>query len=123
MENREQPKTPEIKTNELLSVLENIQWESMYEFSYNGSNFLLVLTTKEEVKEMIEEGGDAWHTTSTAIDGRDIYIFEGLSGEVRKRKLFHEILECNIYHQGFSMEEAHRIALAEEQKIFGQREK
>lgn len=123
IEKREQPRKPEIKIDELLSVLDSIQWEPMYKFSYNGSNFLLLLTTEEEAKEMTEEGGDAWHHTSTAIDGRDLYMLESLSGEERRKKLFHEILECNIRDQGFSLEEAHHIALEEEQKIFGQREK
>lgn len=90
----------------------------MYEFSYNASNFLLFLTTEEEVKEMTEEGGDAWHHTSTAIDGRDLYMLESLSGEKRRKKLFHEILECNIRDQGFSLEEAHRIALKEVKEFF-----
>ena len=41
----------------------------------------------------------------------------------RKRILFHEILEANLQDQGFSESEAHRITLAEEEKVFGQREK
>ncbi|MDP3948504.1 MAG: hypothetical protein Q8Q17_00990 [bacterium] len=117
MENYEKTKVPEIRSKELLDFVNNLQLDDYMEFSFNGSNFLLVYTTEEDVEK---DGEDAWHHTSTAIDGSDIYILDTLPLEAKKRRLFHEILECNLADQGFS-KEAHKIAMDEEQKNFGNR--
>ena len=120
MEQHEQLRRPEIKTQELISVIDSIKWEEDYEFSFNGSNFLLLLDTEDESDPEVQ--GAEYHA-STSINGWDIYALETLAGEERRRRLFHEILECNIKDQGFSHEIAHQTAFEEEQKKFGQRGK
>lgn len=120
MEQIEQLKKPEINTDELMSVINNITWKERHEFSYNGSKFLLLLDNEEET-DVISDGAE--YHQSTAIKGWDIYILNTLSGEARNRRLFHEILECNLKDQGFDHEEAHNIAKEEEEKVFGLRKK
>jgi hypothetical protein len=116
-----QTKTPEIKVNELLSTIDNICWENGYEFSYNGTSYLLFLLTPAE-HEQNESHEEAEYFESTGgTDGWDIYLLETLSDEKRRKKLFHEIAECNLRDQKFSNSEAHQIALQEEQKYFGKR--
>ncbi len=119
MENLENIKQPEIKTEELLSTIENIKWKNGYEFSYNGTNFLLIIIRKEDIKTK-DAGEEAEHYASTEIDGYDIYLFDTIPEVNRKRILFHEILEANLRHQGLE-NKAHEIALKEEQKIFNNR--
>jgi len=120
MENFEKTKSPEIKSEELLRFIDNLELDDYMEFSFNGSNLLLIFLDEEDVSH---DGEDAWHSTSTAIDGRDIYILKTLPPEIKKRKLFHEILECNIADQGFSVAEAHELTVKEEQKNFNQSKK
>lgn len=121
MENLEKIKQPEIKIQELLSLIESIKWENEYEFSYNGTNFLLFIITKEDI-ETFDAGESAEYHRSTLIDGYDIYLHDTIPEADRKRVLFHEILEANLQDQGFA-NDAHRITLKEEQKIFNEREK
>jgi len=120
MENFEKIKHPEINAENLLSFIDSIQWEQGYEFSYNGSNFLLDITDAETVARG-QAGLPAEYFKSTAIDGWDIYLHDTIPEAERKRVLFHEILEANLKDQGFS-KNAHQLALKEEQKIFGERE-
>jgi hypothetical protein len=116
-----QTKIPEIKVDELLSTIDNIRWENGYEFSYNGTSYLLFLLTPAE-HEQNESNEEAEYFESTGgKDGWDIYLLETLSEEKRRKKLFHEIAECNLRDQKFSNSEAHQIALQEEQKFFGKR--
>lgn len=117
MEKIEQIKKPEINTDELMSVIKEITWKERHEFSYNGSHFLLLLDNEEET-DPVSDGAE--YSQSTAIKGWDIYILNTLSGEARDRRLFHEILECNLKDQGF-FDKAHDLALEEEEKVFGQR--
>ena len=121
MENLENIKQPEIKSEELLSVIDKIKWENMYEFSFNGTNFLLIIIEKEDI-ETRDVGEEAEYHESTMIDGYDIYLFDTIPESNRKRVLFHEILEANLQDQGFK-NEAHEIALKEEQKIYNNRKK
>ncbi len=122
MKKQKRIRIPEIKVDELLSTIDNIRWENGHEFSYNGTRFLLFLLTPAE-HEQNESNEDAEYFESTGKDGWDIYILETLSEEKKRKKLFHEIAECNLRDQEFSNSEAHQIALDEEQKIFGQRQK
>lgn len=122
MNNQKHNKEPEIRIDELLSVIDNIRWENGFEFSYNGTSFLLFLLTPEE-HEQNESNEEAEYFESTGKVGWDIYFLETLSAEKRRKKLFHEIVECNLRDQKFSNSEAHQIALNEEQKIFGKRKK
>jgi len=114
---------PEINIDELLATIDDIKWENGHEFSYNGTNFLLFLLTPAE-HEQNESHEEAEYFESTGgKDGWDIYLLETLSVEKRRKKLFHEIAECNLRDQDFSNSEAHQIALEEEQKFFGERKK
>lgn len=118
---KKQTKIPEIKVDELLSTIDKIRWENGYEFSYNGTSYLLFLLTPAE-HEQNESNEEAEYFESTGgNDGWDIYLLETLSEEKRRKKLFHEIAECNLRDQKFSNSEAHQIALQEEQKFFGKR--
>lgn len=121
MENPEKMRHPEIKSNELLHLIDIIKFEQGEEFTFNGTNFLLFLCDKDEIASG-NAGQDAEYFKSNIVD-YDIYMFETLSGEDRRVKLFHEILECNLRDQGYSEDEAHRLTLEEEQKIFGERKK
>jgi len=116
-------KRPEIKVGELLSTIDNIKWENGHEFSYNGTSFLLfLLTPAEHAQNESHEEAEYFESTG-GKDGWDIYILETLTLEKRRKKLFHEIAECNLRDQDFSNSEAHQIALEEEQKFFGERKK
>lgn len=115
----EERKPPEIKTDELLKVLESIEFEDYEGIHFNGTDFLLLLDTEEEV----DPESPATYKPSTAIDGYDIYIDETLSGKERDRALFHEILEANLLDQELSLDEAHEIAKEETQKTFYPKEK
>lgn len=119
MKNMEKIKLPEIKAEELISIIEDIKWEDYYGFSYNGTDFLLILLDQDDIDS--GNGGEmAEFTESTIINGYDIYLFETIPETERKRILFHEILEANLQDQGFKSQ-AHDIALAEERKYFGDR--
>lgn len=122
MKDQKRIKKHDIRVDLLLSIIDNIKWENGYEFSYNGTRFLLFLLTSAE-HEQNESNEDAEYFESTGKDGWDIYLLETLSLEKRRKKLFHEITECNLRDQDFTNSEAHQIALCEEQKVFGQREK
>ena len=121
MTNQKQTKIPEIKVDELLLTIDKIKWENGYEFSYNGTSYLLFLLTPAE-HEQNESHEEAEYFASTGgTNGWDIYLLETLSTEKRRKKLFHEIAECNLRDQKFSNAEAHEIALQEEQNLFGKR--
>jgi hypothetical protein len=120
MKNQKQTKIPEIKVDELLSTIDNIRWENGYEFSYNGTSFLLFLLTAAEHMQN-ESREEAEYFKSTEKEGWDIYFLETLTDEKRRKELFHEIAECNLRDQYFSNSEAHQIALTAEQHIFGRR--
>lgn len=117
MEKIEQIQKPEINIDELKSTINNIKWKDHYEFSYNGSKFLLLLDEEDEVDPV---SGGAEHHQSTAISGWDIYIQKSLSGIERDRRLFHEILECSLKDQG--IDTAHQITKELEEKEFGIRQ-
>ncbi len=101
-------------------LLETIDFNYGTEFSFNGSNFFLILTNSTEVARS-ESDGDAFSSRSTYINGWDLYMYEGLEGEQRMRKLFHEVTECNLIDQGCDGDEAHLLALEIEEEVFGPR--
>ena len=113
-------KVPDIKTEELLSVVTKIKLVSGFQFSYNGVGYFLVTFTKQDMKKS-EAQHTAFYAGSTLIDGYDIYILKALPKAERDRQLFHEILEANLRSQGFEQEEAHAITLGEEEKVYGGR--
>ncbi|MDO8499225.1 MAG: hypothetical protein Q7S66_01025 [bacterium] len=119
MEKIEQIKTPDIHSQQLLQIIDNVKWEEMEELEYNGTNFLLFFPD-----ETAESDGhqDAVYHQSTVADF-DIYILSTLPVQEKKRCLFHEIVEADLRKQGFGNKEAHSIVEKEEQKIFGNRQK
>jgi len=129
MENREQIRQPEIKTEELLTLIDTVQWEQGYEFSFNGTEFFLDITEIEALQKADAEGRKekyglpAEYIRSTYVNGYDIYLHDTIPTQERKRILFHEILEANLRDQRFSQSQAHDITINEEEKVFGKREK
>ncbi len=125
--NIEHKPQPEIKTNELLTLLDTIQWEQGYEFTFNKTNFFLDITDAETLQKAKEEGRiekcglPAEYFRSTYINGYDIYLHDTIPLSDRKRVLFHEILEANLQDQGFTYTQAHNITIKEEEKKFGKR--
>ena len=113
----EPQKIPELQSEELLGIIDGMKIQDGEQFTFNGVSYYLCLLNQGEA----EHGGeDAFFNASTYIHGYDIYILETLPPEERKRKLFHEILEANITGN-LPSEQAHEIALQEEERIFGKR--
>ena len=127
MENLEKIRQPEIKTEELLSLLDSIKWKHGYRFSFNGTEFYLNITETEKLRKAEAEGtltrfGEpAEYFRSTYVRGFDIYLHDTIPAADRNRILFHEILEANLRDQNFSQKEAHKLTLEAEKKTFGQR--
>lgn len=117
MEKIEQIKTPDIHSQQLLQIIENVRWEEMEELKYNGTNFLLFFP--DETSECDGHADAIWHESTVA--DYDIYILSTLPAQEKKRRIFHEALEADLRRQGFAIKEAHSIAAKEEQKIFGKR--
>lgn len=119
MREGEKNKQPEIDFKAILNVIDNLEltFDDYEAFEYMGTGFLII---PDDNPESLRESGGAWYINSTAIDGFDIYLQESLSKEQRKRRLFHEVLEINLRDkQGFGQEDAHNIAQAKEQEVFG----
>ncbi len=115
-------KQPEIKTEELILVIDSIKWEQHHRSSYNGTTFQLFITERERLEESPGIFGEpAEYFASTEINGWDIYLHDTIPLEDRKRILFHEILEVNLLEQGFDRNHAHKLTLVEEEKVFGKR--
>ncbi|MFA4818973.1 MAG: hypothetical protein WC621_03965 [Patescibacteria group bacterium] len=125
MENREIIRQPELKTEELLALLDSIKWEQGYRFTFNGTEFYINITkagrlAKAEAEgKLAKFGKSAEYFASTYVRGYDIYLHDTIPESDRRRILFHEILEANLRDQSFSLHEAHDIVLKEEQKAFG----
>lgn len=119
IENRETPKSPEIKSQELRLIVEalKIEWEEVFEF--NGWKY--VIYPSEE--DYPEEHGAFWSADVTSgLGDRDIYVsLVNADQELIKRRLFHEVLECDLTRQGLDTDLAHKIAKKEEEKILGVR--
>ncbi len=121
-------KQPEVNIEELISLLDEIKWENGNSFKFNGTEFLMLISTIEELNEPREPGvsfGDeAEIFGSNTVDGFDIYLHDTINESQRKRVLFHEILEGNLRHKfNLEGEQAHQIAFKEEEKVFGPRKK
>lgn len=116
---------PEINASELAIFVKTIKWEWGYQFTFNGTDFTIFVTSIEELEKYQEEGVDpgeaAEYFASTVANGFDIYVHDTIPELERERVLFHEVLEANLLDQGFQVSEAHKIAYTEEEKIFGNR--
>ncbi|MFA5050856.1 MAG: hypothetical protein WC499_01950 [Patescibacteria group bacterium] len=117
MENKEKFKTPEIHSQELLKIIENVKWEEGEGIEYNGTTFLLFFS--DETSESDGHQDAASYQSPSHITDFDIYLLKSLSIEDKKRRLFHEILEADLRKQGFNYNEAHDLTKVEEQKTFG----
>lgn len=117
----EQISTPEIKTGELLKVVDGLSFEYGERFTFNESRYLLLLCTQEEV-DSGEPREEVFYSASTADPGGwDIYMLETLSESDKKRRMFHEILECNLVDRGFQQKLSHELARKAEEETFGPR--
>lgn len=113
--------TPEIKTEELLRVIDGLRFKDWEKFIFNGSRYLLLLCTQEDV-DSDESGEKVFFVASTEDKGGwDIYMLETLSEAEKKRMMFHEILECNLSDQGFNHPLTHELARKTEEETFGSR--
>lgn len=118
---RERISTPEIKTEELLRVIDGIRFEDREEFTFNGSRYLLLLCTQEDV-DSDESHEKVFYSGSTADRGGwDVYMLETLSDTDKRRGIFHEMLECNLQDQGFEKPLIHELAYKTEVETFGPR--
>jgi len=129
MEKQENIQLPEIKIDQLLELLDTLEWENHYEFEYDGVEFLLIITDTEELQKAEKEGTLDEHgefaefSASDLVDGFDIYLHDTIPIGRRKRILFHEILEATLGRKGFPLDKIHEIASREENKVFGQEKK
>lgn len=114
MTSPEKHKIFEYDREQVLALIDELKFETFEKFKFNGQDHYIILLKEDEV-----EGGDiAWFSKSTELDGFDFYISEALTGEKRRRAMFHELLEACCPLDGA---EAHAFALHEEEKIFGKR--
>ncbi len=120
MENPEQNRKPELHSDALLALIDTLQWKSYFSFSFNRTNYVLIIKDTETVARG-RAGASAEYFRSTAINGWDIYLHDTIPSPDRKRILFHEIMEINLRDQGFDQQEAHQVTLVEEEKQFGPR--
>ncbi len=128
MNNFENIKQPEFKSEQLLSLIDTVKWEGGYMFVFDGVELTIYTSTVEEL-ETIEDkverkkhfGEPAEYHASTVTGGFDIYLHETIPEADRKRVLFHEITEIKLRTQGYSQNDAHNLTLSEENKIFGER--
>lgn len=113
------PKTHEIYSERLMSIIDEIKWENWEQISYNGTDYLLFLTD-EGGETVVGNDVPAFYTQSSVVDF-DVYIVKSLPLEERKRMLFHELLEANLRSQGLGVKAAHEMTLKEEENVFGKR--
>ena len=110
MEELEQ--VPVVRSDEIFKLVSDIELEEYTPFTFNDSEYQLIWFPKED----LDKDGEAWFSSSTQIDGFDIYILEDLTDKEKRRRIFHEILEADLAKKGFS--KAHEVALAEEEKLY-----
>lgn len=113
------PEIADEKLRELISILDSLKFEEFEEFDFDGEKFLLQILPPSHLKK--KEGG-AWFHSSTYIEGIDIYIVKKQAPEMRKRQMFHEVVEARAKGMGFDQDIAHNYALEQEQKFFTQNE-
>ena len=95
---------------ELLVLLDGdiVKWEDDCMFEFNGTEFYILITPKNELAKAEAEGKlDIYHEPaeyyeSTLVNGFDIYLHDTIPKSDRKRVLFHEILEVDLRQQGLS---------------------
>ena len=120
MENFENEKKPNLEIEssirEIMSVLQEDP-QDFDVFECMGRLYHIIPMTKEDMGD----GPEAFFSLSSEIDGHDIYILETLTKEDRHKRLFHELLEQYIQSHGYDGEDAHKIVLEQEEKIFGKR--
>lgn len=118
MEGYTAPEEYVLKTEEILKFLDKFILEEYKTFSFGGFNFQIIFLDEDD----LDADGDIFWSTSTEITGYDIYILKSLSKDIKRRRLFHELLEIDLLQQGVSSDESHSIVQVEEEKVFGKRE-
>jgi hypothetical protein len=118
LESFESQRTPEIKSDELIALINRVKFESSNIYEFNGTVFNIIMFPEDGLDE---NNVDTWYATSEIVPGCDIYILETLSLEEKKHRLFHEVLELNLRDQGMSQYQAHDLAKAEDQKYKDER--
>ena len=103
----------------LLSLLDKISFDAYKIFRFRGIPFLFFYMA--EVEES-DDYSPAIFRYSTLTGGYDVYLFRGVPEDQRKRCLFHEVMEASLVAKGLEIQEAHELAKAEEESIFGPRE-
>ena len=118
IENRERPWSPEVKSQELKLIIDSlkIDWEEVFEF--NGWKYIIYPSTEDYP----EEHGAWWSSNVTSgLGDRDIYVSIN-NPDLIKKRVFHEVLECDLMKQGLDVKQAHDLAKSEEEKIWGERD-
>lgn len=125
---KETGRHPELKSKEILTLLDKIEWKDYFTFTFNGVGFCLIITPVDELEKTENSaerekrfGKPAEYAESTYVVGFDIYLHDTIPQAERRRILFHEVLEASLRSQGLSESEAHAMALKEEERIFGKR--
>lgn len=107
----------------LARQLDSVPWEDQYEFTYNGIDFKLHISSLEDISRDPDSYGEsAEYARSTVTDGYDIYLLDTIPEVDRKRYLFHEVFEASLSYFDEDVDKAHKAALVEEEKIFGKRQ-
>lgn len=102
---------------QLLRLLDTIQYRNGEQFTFNGTNYLLVVCTAEDIANS-RDAQAVESICSTQITGWDIYVLDSLTAELRTRMLFQQVLECNLRDKGRSPEAARALSKTEEARLF-----
>lgn len=100
----------EIDYEALRKAVESLPLKNFEETEYRGRMYMVepISPTKNPPVE--------WFT-STAYDGADVYIWEGIPEKFKRPVILHEILEADLtLHQGIPIDTAHKIAQDNDRK-------
>jgi len=111
------PTAPEIKSDELLQIVNGLKIKWLEVFEFDGVRFTLY-PSEEEYSD--EEGAFLSSAVTTGLSDYDLYV-STLEPELIRRRIFHEVLEACLRSKDFDNQTAHEMALEEEEKMFGNR--
>jgi len=110
----------EINSSEILKEIDNLKFDDYEQFVCGGIKFLIILVDETDEND---NHSKAVFSTSTAIDGFDIYLYRKLSNFEMKRLVFHEVFEAILVNRGLDNSIAHKHAQESELKVFGKNDK
>ncbi|OHA27475.1 MAG: hypothetical protein A3C06_03475 [Candidatus Taylorbacteria bacterium RIFCSPHIGHO2_02_FULL_46_13] len=87
---------------ELLSLLDKATFDTFEPLVYQGTPFLFFYFYKLD-----EDHTPVWLSTSTHVHGYDIYVWRLTPKEMKRRYLFHELLEVHLRNKGQDNKGAH----------------